>query len=169
MIMTIEARLQKLEDDRAIRDLKARYLRACDTKDPEGVRDALLPGGAVIAYDGFPAFANRDDFVAIYAQMGCVPGIFDIHHGTNGIISFESAERATGKWSLYFHNINLATKSLTQMGVEYDDVYVKQDGRWWISETRTKRLSCLIHSVDEAGAATVAVMGDPPASFGEAS
>ena len=166
--MTIEARLQKLEDDRAIRDLKARYLRACDTKDREGMRDTLLPGGAVIAYDGFPAFDNRDDFVAIYAQMGCVAGIFDIHHGANGIITFESAERATGKWSLYFHNINLATKSLTQMGVEYDDVYVKQDRRWWIAETRTKRLSCLIHSVDEAGQATVAVMGDPPANFGEA-
>lgn len=166
--MGIEERLQRLEDDRSIRDLKSRYLRACDTKDPEGVRDTLLPDGAVIAYDGFPAFDNRDDFVAIYAQMGCAPGIFDIHHGANGIISFESDARATGKWSLYFHNINLAAKSLTQMGVEYDDVYVKQGGRWWIAETRTKRLSCLIHSVDEAGAATIAVMGDPPASFGEA-
>jgi SnoaL-like domain len=166
--MGIEERLQRLEDDRAIRDLKARYLRACDSKDPEGVRDTLLPDGAVIAYEGFPAFDNRDDFVAIYAQMGCAPGIFDIHHGANGIVSFDSAERATGQWSLYFHNINLAAKSLTQMGVEYDDIYVKQDGRWWIAETRTKRLSCLIHSVDEAGQATVAVMGDPPASFGGA-
>lgn len=166
--MTIEARLQKLEDDRAIRDLKARYLRACDTKDPETVRDCLAPERALIAYDGFPPFDNRDDFVAIYAQMACAPGIFDIHHGANGIISFESAERATGTWSLYFHNINLAAKSLTQMGVEYDDVYVKAHGRWWIAETRTKRLSCLIHSVDEAGAATVAVMGDPPTNFGDA-
>jgi SnoaL-like domain len=148
--MGIEERLQRLEDDRAIRDLKARYLRACDSKDLEGVRDTLLPDGAVIAYEGFPAFDNRDDFVAIYAQMGCAPGIFDIHHGANGIVSFDCAERATGQWSLYFHNINLAAKSLTQMGVEYDDIYVKQDGRWWIAETRTRRLSCLIHSVDEA-------------------
>lgn len=166
--MDIEERLQRLEDDRAIRDLKARYLRACDTKAPEAVRDTLLPDGVVIAYDGFPEFHSRDDFVAIYAQMGCVPGIFDIHHGANGIITFENADRATGKWSLYFHNINLGAKAITQMGVEYDDVYVKQDGRWWIAETRTKRISCLIHSVDDAGNATIAAMGDPPASFGEA-
>ncbi len=166
--MGIEERLQKLEDDRAIRDLKARYLRACDTKDPETVRDCLLAEGAVIAYDGFPPFGNREDFVAVYAQMGCAPGIFDIHHGANGIVRFENENRATGQWSLFFHNINLGGKTLTQMGVEYDDVYVKQDGRWWIAETRSKRLSCLIHSVDDAGAATVAVMGDPPASFGEA-
>lgn len=163
----LEIRLQRLEDDRAIRDLKARYLRACDTKDPDTVRDTLLPVGAVIAYDGFPAFDNREDFVAIYRQMGCVPGIFDIHHGANGIIDVESGSRATGRWSLFFHNINLASRTLTQMGVEYDDVYVKQDGRWYIATTRSRRTSCLIHAVDAAGASQVVVMGDPPASFGE--
>jgi hypothetical protein len=164
--MTLEQRLQRLEDDRAIRDLKARYLRACDLKDPDTVRDCLLPVGAVIAYDGFPAFDNREDFVAIYRQMGCTPEIFDIHHGANGVIAIESEARATGQWSLYFHNINLAARTLTQMGVEYDDVYVKQDGRWWIADTRTRRTSCLIHAVDAEGQATVAVMGDPPAAFG---
>jgi hypothetical protein len=165
-IAALAARVQQLEDDRAIRDLKARYLRACDLKDPESVRDTLLPVGAVIAYDGFPAFDNRDAFVAIYAAMGCQPTIYDIHHGANGIISFDGPDRATGKWSLYFHNINLAHRTLTQMGVEYDDVYVRQDGRWWIAETRTRRTSCLVETVDDAGAARVVTMCDPPAAFG---
>ena len=164
--MTLEERLQRLEDDRAIRDLKARYLRACDTKDPDTVRDTLAPVGAVIAYEGFPPFNNREDFVAIYEQMGCAPGIYDMHHAANGIITFESATRAHGQWSLFFHNINLAGRTLTQMGVEYDDIYVKDAGRWWIAETRSRRTSCLIHGVDEDGAATVTVMGDPPAAFG---
>ncbi len=164
--MSLEERLQRLEDDRAIRDLKSRYLRACDSKDPETLRDTLLPVGAVVAYDGFPAFDNRDDFVAVYAQMGCAPGIFDIHHGANGIIIFESPSRANGKWSLFFHNINLEAQTLTQMGVEYEDVYVKREGRWWIAETRSVRKSCLIHSV-ENGVATVAVMGEAPLNFGE--
>lgn len=164
--MTLEERLQRLEDDRAIRDLKARYLRACDTKDPDTVRDTLMPVGAVIAYEGFPPFDNREDFVAIYAQMGCAPGIYDMHHAANGIITFESATRAHGQWSLFFHNINLAGRTLTQMGVEYDDIYVKDAGRWWIVETRSRRRSCLIHSVDADGTATVNVMGDPPPTFG---
>ncbi|MFM2301503.1 MAG: hypothetical protein RLZZ84_1239 [Pseudomonadota bacterium] len=163
---SLELRLQRLEDDRAIRDLKARYLRACDGKDPDGVRDTLLPHGAVIAYDGFPRFDNRDAFVAIYAEMGCAPGIFDIHHGANGVIAFDSDTRARGQWSLLFHNINLAGRTLTQMGVAYDDVYVKQGDRWWIAETRSRRLSCLVHTVDAAGQPTVAVMGEAPASFG---
>ncbi len=164
--MTLEERLQRLEDDRAIRDLKARYLRACDTKDPDTVRDTLMPVGAVIAYEGFPPFNNREDFVAIYAQMGCAPGIYDMHHAANGIITFESTTRARGQWSLFFHNINLAGRTLTQMGVEYDDIYVKDAGRWWIAETRSRRTSCLIHSVDADGTAAVNVMGDPPAAFG---
>ena len=83
-------------------------------------------------------------------------------------ISIESEMRAKGQWSLFFHNINLAGRTLTQMGVEYDDIYVKQDGRWWIAETRSRRLSCLVHGVDDMGQSTVAVMGDPPAQFGEA-
>jgi hypothetical protein len=165
-IAALAARVQQLEDDRAIRDLKARYLRGCDLQDPEAVRDTLLPQGAVIAYDGFPAFDNRDAFVAVYAAMGCQPIIYDIHHGANGIITFDGADRATGRWSLYFHNINLGSRTLTQMGVEYDDVYVRSGGRWWIAETRTRRTSCLVESVAADGARTVVVMGDPPAAFG---
>lgn len=165
-MLSLEQRLRRLEDDRAIRDLKARYLRACDAKDPASVRDCLVPHDPVIAYDGFPAFDDRDDFVAVFARMGCVPGVFDIHHGANGIVTFDAADRATGQWSLLFHTINLTSRTLMQMGVEYDDIYVKQDGRWWIAETRSRRQSCLIHKVDEAGRPTVTVMGDPPATFG---
>ena len=166
MTSELEQRLQRLEDDRAIRDLKARYLRACDAKDVDAVRDALLPEGALIAFDGFPPFAGRDAFVEVYSAMGCAPGVFDIHHGANGVITFDDADHALGQWSLLFHSINLGNRTLTLMGVEYDDVYVKQGGRWWIAETRSRRLSCLIHTVDEAGAATVSNMGEPPATFG---
>lgn len=163
----LELRLQRLEDDRAIRDLKARYLRACDLKDPDTVRDTLLPDGAVIAYDGFPTFNDRDAFVDIYRAMGCQPTIFDIHHGANGIISFDGADRATGRWSLHFHNINLATRTMMQMGVEYDDVYVRDDGRWWIAETRTRRTSCLVEAVAEDGSLRIMAMGAPPGAFGD--
>ena len=71
--------------------------------------------------------------------------------GANGVIDFDGTDRATGQWSLLFHNINLASRTLTQMGVEYEDRYVKADGRWWIAETRSRRLSCLIHAVDADG------------------
>lgn len=164
--MTIEERLQRLEDDRAIRDLKARYLRACDGKAPDTVRDCLTPGSR-IRYDGFPPFDNRDDFVAVYRQFGCVPGIFDIHHAANGVIEFESADRARGLWALTFHNINLAQRTVTQFGIEYDDVYVREDGRWWIAETSSRKKSVLIQSVDADGNMRVTALGESDAAFGE--
>lgn len=163
--MDIEARLQRLEDDRNIRDLKMRYLRASDAKDPENMRDCFMLD-AKILFDGFPPFDSRDPFIEIYQQMGCGEHIFDIHQGGPGIIEFESDDRATGWWPLFFHNINLEQRTLTQMGVEYQDIYVKQDGRWWIAETRSSRKSCLIHSVDETGQPNVQIMGKPPESFG---
>jgi hypothetical protein len=163
--MSLEERVLRLENDREIRNLKMRYLRACDAKDPESMRECFLPD-AKIFFDGFPPFDARDPFIEIYKQMGCAPGIFDIHQGGTGIIEFHGDGRATGWWPLYFHNINLEQRVLTQMGVEYQDVYVKREGRWWISETRSSRKSCLIHSVDREGQATVQVMGTPPESFG---
>lgn len=156
--MTLEERVRRLEDDRAIRDLKARYLRACDLKEPETVRDCLLPE-AVIEYEGFPRFTNRDDFVAIYQQMGCQPHIFDIHHGANGVVTFEGEDRASGQWALTFHNIDLAGRTVTQFGIEYEDAYVRKDNRWWIARTASARKSVLVQQVDEAGGIKVAIMG----------
>lgn len=164
--MTIEERLQRLEDDRAIRDLKARYLRACDLKQPEVVRDCLLPE-AEIRFAGFPPFDNREDFVAVYERFGCVPGVFDMHHAANGTIAFPEPDRATGQWSLTFHTINLATRTITQFGIEYDDIYVRRDGRWWIARSESRRKSVLVQAVDAAGSMTVVALGESDAAFGE--
>lgn len=164
--MTLEERLRRLEDDRAIRDLKARYLRACDMKDADTVRDCLLPH-ALIRYQGFPEFDNRDDFVAIYRQFGCVPGVFDIHHAANGVIDLAGSDRATGQWSLTFHTINLAQQTITQFGIEYADVYLHRDGRWWIAETASHRKSLLVQSVDDDGRLRVQALGESDAAFGE--
>lgn len=164
--MNLEQRVQRLEDEGAIRSLKARYLRCCDLRDPEGVRDTLAPAGAVIAYEGFPPFDNRDAFVDVFAQMGCQPGIYDIHHATNGVIAFESEVRATGQWSLHFQTIILANRSVTQMGVEYQDVYVKDGGRWWIAETRTRRTSFLGQTISADGTPQVFALGQGPDVFG---
>lgn len=165
-VMTLEQRVQRLEDDRAIRDLKARYLRACDSQDAATVSDCLLPD-ARIDFEGFPPFSNRDDFVAVYRQFGCVPGVHDIHHAANGVVAFESDVRATAQWSLLFHNVNLAQRTLTQFGVEYDDVYIKHGDRWQIAETRSRRKSCVIERVDAEGRASVIAMGEAPAVFGK--
>ena len=153
----IEERIAALEADRDIRDLKSRYLRACDMKDHQTVRDCFTED-ARIRFEGFPDFDNPDDFVAIYRQFGCQPGIFDMHHGANGAIRLTGPDRAEGVWSLYFHNINLAAQTLTQLGVRYEDTYVRSDGRWLIAESASFRQSVLVQSVDGEGRTTITEM-----------
>jgi hypothetical protein len=157
-IEQLEQRLRALEDIAAIKDLKARYLRSCDLQRPDDVRDCLLPE-AVIAYEGFPQFNDRDSFVDIYRQMGCQPGIFDMHHGVNPEITLTGADSAKGIWSLFFQNINLGNRTVTQFGVEYDDDYVRRDGRWWIARSASRKTSVLVQMIGGDGVPKVQALG----------
>jgi hypothetical protein len=161
-LAALERRLQTLEDIHAIHDLKYRYLRACDRKRPGDVRDCLDPNGAVIAYEGFPHFDNRDAFVQIFQEMGCKPNIIDMHHGENPHIVLTGADTATGTWDLFFQTIDTAAGTVLQMACEYTDTYRRHSGRWWISETSTRRTSFLMQKMQADGTLAVLALGEPP-------
>lgn len=160
----IAARLAVLEDKEAIRTLKARYLRACDLKQPDVVRDCFAPGAIRIAYQNFPEFTDRDAFVEIYRTMGCQPGVYDLHHATNWEIDLTGSDSATGKWSLNFRTILTGPRQVVRLAVEYEDVYRKQDGRWWIVDTVSRVTSMLTEQVGEDGSVTVIALAEPPSA-----
>ena len=76
-------------------------------------------------------------------------------------------DTATGKWSLNFRTILLATRSVTRLAVEYEDVYRKQDGRWYIAETRSTVTSMFTEVVGEDGSPKYVAFGEVPASVPE--
>lgn len=166
-ISQIVARLSALEDKEAIRLLKARYLRACDLKDIEAVRNSFHPGKVRIAYQGFPEFKRRDDFVEVYQQMGCEPGVYDIHHATNWDIELTGEGEATGLWSLNFRTILLGLQQVTRLAVEYEDRYRCEDGRWYIVETVSRVTSVITEKIGEDGAMTVLAYGEAPTAAQE--
>ncbi|MEC3948181.1 nuclear transport factor 2 family protein [Sphingobium sp. HWE2-09] len=157
-------RLQLLEDKEAIRLLKSRYLRACDLKQPDAVRDCFLPNAVRIAYQGFPIFTDRDAFVATYESMACQGGVYDIHHAANWDISVTGPDEARGIWSLNFRTILTGPRQVTRLAVEYDDLYRRQDGRWWIAETTSRVTSVLTEQIGEDGSLTVLASGEIPAN-----
>lgn len=163
-IEDLAQRLQSLEDKEAIRLLKARYLRACDLKQPDIVRDCFLPTAVRIDYQGFPVFTGRDDFVATYAGMACQGGVYDIHHAANWDISLTGDNEARGIWSLNFRTILTGPRLVTRLAVEYDDLYRRQDGRWWIAETTSRVTSVLTEQIGEDGSVTVLALGEIPAA-----
>jgi len=167
MPVTIEdlaARLATLEDKEAIRLLKARYLRACDLKQVEAVRDCFLPTGVRIAYQNFPEFSDRDAFVAIYEQMACQGGVYDLHHATNWEIDLTGPDEARGLWSLNFRTILTGPRQVVRLAVEYEDIYRRHDGRWWIAETVSRVTSMLTEQIGEDGSVTVLALAEPPAA-----
>lgn len=165
-IEDILARLNELESREAIRELKSRYLRGCDLKQVDDIRETMLADVA-IDYEGFPPFDNRDAFLAIYEKFACQPGVYDIHHATNSVIQFNGPDEATGLWSLNFRSVILGMRLITQLGVEYEDRYVRQNGRWYIAASRSRRTSCLMQNIAEDGSATYVALGEAPGAFGE--
>lgn len=141
---SVEQRLQRLEDIESIRQLKARYFHACDTKDVDAIRACFSSGTVHIDYGVIGQFAAREDFVAVYQAMACHLNIVDMHHGQNAQIQWESPERARAVWDLYFFQINTETGTLTQLAGHYLDRYGKEESRWVIQETVFKVTSSLV-------------------------
>lgn len=162
-IADLAARVTRLEDIEAIRQLKARYLRACDLKEVEEVRGCFPPGPVRIAYQGFPLFNDRDAFVETYREMACQGGVYDLHHATNAEIELTGADTARGRWSLNFQTILLATSTVTRLAVEYDDLYRREEGRWWIVETASRITAFLTEEIAEDGCARYLAWGAVPA------
>lgn len=140
-------RLDDLDRIEAIKQLKHRYWRACDGKDPNGFRRCFIRSGARIDYGPLGAFDDATPMTRIFEQVALhrVDGqyvILDMHHGLHPDITLTSATTATGRWTLKFRQVNLLDRTELLMTGEYDDEYQIEDGEWKMSaSTLTPRWS----------------------------
>jgi len=139
--MDLEQRIARLEAREAIRQLKHRYLNACDLKDVEAIRDCFATGPIRIDYEAVGVFEERDPFVALYQSLACHPRVRDSHHGANPEIELLSDDTARGRWSLCYFNLDAETGLTRRLGVMYDDEYRRMDGVWKIVATRSRILA----------------------------
>lgn len=137
-------RLQRLEDVKAIEQLKNSYLRACDAKDPVQMRTCFPDDPVHIDYGPIGCFTSADALVKIYAETGCETYMQHMHHGCNSDIEWIDKENAHGIWSLYFQSIDTKDAKLTQLGGYYTDVYKKVGEKWKITSTIFTRTSAMI-------------------------
>lgn len=158
---TLAARVAALEDINAIRQLKARYLRACDLKDVPALRDTLLPD-VRLDYQNFPPFDEREAFIALFEQMACQGGVYDLHHAGNADITLTGPDEARGRWTLNFRTIILATRTVTHLVVDYADVYRRREDRWWIAESVSRINSMMVEEIGADGAGRYLVWGEAP-------
>ena len=129
----------------AIEQLKYRYWRACDAKDPEGFRSCFVASGGVLDF-GPLGRTDPDTMVGIFRQIALAtasdggPRILDMHHGFMPSIVVEGGgpssppRRATGTWTLQFRQVDRDKGTETLSTGEYSDAYVIEDGRWVMAE-----------------------------------
>ncbi|WP_241696124.1 nuclear transport factor 2 family protein [Solimonas terrae] len=141
-------RVARLEAINAIEQLKYRYWRACDRKDPETFRDCFVKQGADIDYGVVGKFDDREPLVQVFMQIALAKEggnwlVHDVHHGKHPSITFVDDRTATGEWTLWFMQVNNKDKTVTQVSMEYRDTYVIEDGVWKIAKSHVTPMTAL--------------------------
>lgn len=162
-IEELARRVQALEDLERIRELKSRYLAACDAKDPAGMRACFVDGPVRIDYGVVGSFERADALVDIFRAIGCHPHMVEMHHGVNPQIQLVETDRATGTWGLHYQLINTREHTLTQLGASYEDEYRRTPAGWKISATRCVVNSTLVLQLGDDGLRRV-FAGNPAAA-----
>ncbi len=156
-LANLQRRLEHLEAIDAIKQMKARYLNACDRQDPEAVRACFAKGEVIIDMSYFGHCSNRDEFVDdIFVPRGCHDYVLDMHHCSNPEIEILDECTATGVWGLNYRNINTRDQTITMLSAVYHDEYRKIDGQWKVSRSRTEYRT-VIHCSYEPGTLQVQV------------
>ncbi|MNZ54012.1 Bile acid 7-alpha dehydratase [compost metagenome] len=133
--MTLEQRIARLEALDAIRQLKHRYLNACDLKEVEAIRNCFAEGEVLIDYGPLGVFRERDSFVALYRELACHERVIDLHHGANPEIELLGEDEARARWALAYSNLDGESGATRRLGGFYEDRYRCIDGQWRIVET----------------------------------
>lgn len=160
--MNTEQRLTRLETIEDIRQLKAKYLSACDLKAIDDIRACFADGEIHIDYGMLGIHKHRDALVGLFDQLGNHPHILDSHHGQIGQITVTSPTTASASWQLHFQQINTQENTVTQIMGFYADKYQKIDGRWLIVSTVFTVKSTQVHQIKDGNIAVVFSGGQMP-------
>ena len=76
-------RLYRLEAIEEIKQLKARYFHACDTKQVDLVRACFAEGEIDLRYGRIGHFTDREQLVSVFSELACHEHIVEMHHGQN--------------------------------------------------------------------------------------
>ncbi|MGW0002658.1 SDR family NAD(P)-dependent oxidoreductase [Nocardia grenadensis] len=142
----------------AIKRLKYRYWRACDAKDPAGIRACFVETGADIDFGPLGRF-DADGLAQVFRDIALSTHegghrILDMHHGMMPDIALLTATEAVGSWTLRFTQLDLRARTQTLAAIEYDDRYVLENGEWRMSTCHSRTLWSITQPLSAEAAIT---------------
>ena len=144
--------LERLVAIEAIGQVKARYFRACDTKDWELLasvftEDAVVDftaGGSPKLHDEIGTSTAHGPAEAVAWIQAATRGAVTVHQGYMPEIELTSPTTATGIWAMadhlwYEEGSGSQYREIDAVG-HYHETYEKVEGRWLIKLLRLTRL-----------------------------
>ena len=133
--------MQKLIEIEAIKNLKARYFRALDTKDWVLFGDCLTEDIEGRYSDGELSFDGKESLVGFMADNLSAAHMVTMHQGHHPEISInDDGKQATGVW--YLQDIVIDLQGMTRLygSAIYQDEYRAEEGQWKISKIGYSRI-----------------------------
>ncbi|MCU1463777.1 MAG: nuclear transport factor 2 family protein [Acidimicrobiales bacterium] len=135
--------IDRLEAIEAIRQLKARYFRAIDTKDWAALAAVFAPGAEMDMTGEGSGVTRGAAAIAEYVRTCGIEPAETVHHGHNPEITITSDTAATGIWPmedmLRWPEGTFALRTMHGYG-HYHETYIRVDGVWLIQTLRLSRL-----------------------------
>lgn len=132
--------MQQLLEREKIKELKARYFRALDTKDWVLFSDCLTEDIEARYSDGQLSFDGKEPLVSFMVKNLSSSTLLTMHHGHHPEIEInENATQATGIWYLQDMVIDLKGKTRLYGAAIYRDEYRAERAEWKISKTSYSR------------------------------
>lgn len=144
----LEQRIQLLEDENAIRQLKAVYLNACDQKNVELIR-ACFTEDAELVYPPVGKF-GVDGLIDVFTQMAVQTPIVDVHQAHNGEIKIDG-DMASAEWNLSYASYDPSTKNFRLLASFYEDRYRRTEDGWKICYSESKPRAVIDGRLEDTG------------------
>lgn len=123
----------------SIKQLKARYFRALDSKDWQLMKTCLAEH-CTAKYDGGKySFEGREGIVQFFSAYMDNPKLIFMHQGHHPEITITTETKANGIWYLQDIVINLENNTTLRGAGFYYDEYINIDGNWLINATGYER------------------------------
>lgn len=135
--MSLEARVQRLEDREELKELRARYCYCVDTEDWESFFD-LFTDDPVLDFGGMGVYEGRDGLEEFTREFVDAQLQGSAHMLTNPILDIDG-DRATGKWYVEAP-ITFADGSGAWRQGYYRDEYRRVDRTWKIAHSTMRFL-----------------------------
>ncbi len=159
--LDLATRVQQLEDIEAIKQLKALWWFACDTRDNAGMRACYDENDFLIDFGFIGEFTDMDAFIEVFESLACHPSHVDMHHGMAPEIKMIGTDTASGRWRMRFQLLETEQQQIQLMSGFYEDEYARVDGEWKMRVSKYTLMSNLFLSSSD-GVVAIEQIGSAP-------